>query len=142
MASVDDELESDELWSSLLLALLADCAWGAELAELVAALVCFDDADPAPVLAAAVFADDAGLEEEAEEDVDDELLWLAAVAPVALELALVELPDADGVMFVCKRDEKLCDGDAAADAELAGAAELGPDIISRIAGVMKRAVRT
>jgi hypothetical protein len=41
-------------------------------------------------------------------------------------------------MLVCRRSEKLCD-DELAGAELGAGGELGPDIISRIAGVMNRA---
>lgn len=121
-----------------MLPLLVDCVGDVEFAGLLAALAGFDvdDVDPDPAPGAAVVAGDA-LDDVAAED---ELVWLAAAGAVAFDAA-AELVAGGELAFVCSKDEKLCDG-VLADAELAGGAELGPDIISRIAGVMKRAART
>ena len=104
----------------------------------LAAFAEVDDVDPDPALGVPALADALELDEGAAED---ELAWLAAAEAPPFEPVLAEPVAGGELMFVCRSDEKLCDG-VLADAELAGGAELGPDIISRIAGVIKRAART
>jgi hypothetical protein len=95
-------------------------------------------AEPDPEVWAALAVEELEVDEFEEfEELDDELLCGAAGAafpppePVA----------GDASALVCRMAEKLCDG-AFVNFELAGGAELGAIIVSRIASVMNRAART
>ena len=103
-----------------------------------------DEPDPAACAAAPASDEPEAWELELEEfepfEALEEFEALDGALPCAAGgwLAGAVLPPPEPLVDVCRMEEKLCDG-AFVEVELAGGAELGAVIISRIASVMNRA---